>query len=106
MIQMFVHSPAPLLWGEIAKERVGRPSTLSFRSLTKLPDLEFELFLFAQTNPRVGYLQRFVGGTVSREWLLIRVNWLDQRSDHPPDQYARAGAAAPAPSNAARRWAR
>ena len=51
VIEMLVHSPAPLLRSECAKERMWMPGTLRLTALVELPNLFPQLLLFTKKVP-------------------------------------------------------
>lgn len=89
MIEMFIHSAAPLLRCERAKEKMRLACTPRFATFLKLPYFLFELFPFPEKIALVRHHQTRVSGAVPRKWLLIAVHRFHQRPDQPADKHAR-----------------
>jgi hypothetical protein len=89
VIQMFVHSAAPLLRTERAKERMGMAGTLRFPALMKPPNLCQKLFLFAKKIPLIGAHQLFGRGAIPAKWLFVGIDGLDEWSQQPANEHSR-----------------
>jgi hypothetical protein len=89
VVQMFIHSAAPSLRGELSKEWMGMPSAFCFAALEKLTQLYLELFLLVKKIALVSYDQLLVGGAVFGERLLIGEHGLDKWAQQSADKNAR-----------------
>src|SRR5579862_9505174 len=89
MIEVLVHAAAPLLRRELAEEWMGTASAFRFSTFVELPHAKSEPLLFDREVPVVRDHEFWVGGTAAREWLLIGVDRLHQRTDQPADENTR-----------------
>lgn len=86
VVQVFVHSRAPLVRRKCAKEGMRVFCALRFPALMKLPDANFELFLFSIEISRIGDHQLLISGAVPGKRFIVAIDRSRQRSDEPPDQ--------------------
>ncbi len=95
VVQVFVHSRAPLVRRQRSKEGMRVACALCLSALVKLPDPDFELFLFASEISRIGDHQLLVGGAVPGKWLIVAIDgpdeWSKQPSQQDPRPYESAG---------------
>jgi len=89
MVEVLVHSSAPLVWREQTEKGMRMLCALRFPALMKLPDTNFELVLFTAEISLIGYDQALVGGAAPGKWLIVAEDRLHHRSDDPTDQDAR-----------------
>src|SRR5260370_40406794 len=87
VVQMFVHSPAPDVRSERAKEGMRMTGALGFAAIVKLPHLPLKLLSLAQKIPLIGD-QEFLGsGAVPRGPLVFREQGLEKGAKKPADEY-------------------
>ncbi len=86
MVKVFIHPRTPLVRRERAKEGMRVACALCFPTLMKLPDPDFELFLFAPEISRIGDDQLLVGGVVPGKWFVVAIDGPDEGSEQAAQQ--------------------
>jgi len=87
MIEMFVHSGAPLLRRERTEERMRMLRTLRFAALVKSPHAIFELLLFASEISLIGDDKSLVSRAVLRKWGVVGKTGAHKGSEYPADEH-------------------
>jgi hypothetical protein len=89
MIEVLVHSCAPFVRGDCAKKRMRMFCASRFPALVKLPDANFELFLFEAKIPRIRDHETLIGRAVSGKRPIVGEKRPHESSDHPAYEDAR-----------------
>ncbi len=86
MVEVLVHSFAPLLGSELAEEAVGFAGTCGWASAMETVDEGDEPEALGVKFGSVAYPQIRCGGVASAPWLVIGVDGLEERADEASDQ--------------------
>src|ERR1022692_5343722 len=88
MVEVFVHPRRPLMRRERTKEGMRMLRALRFPALVKLPDSNFELFLFSSKISFISDHKFLVSGAVLRKRLVVAKGGPDERPEDPANQHA------------------